>query len=243
MFPVLVPSCSLSQTSHRPQLNVVSIRASCECDINVSYKTLWSSASALWSWRLRSGKVPSCLYLHGNDRQRLSQGNNDFLLSSSTCSTNSCPLMTDIHNRYRDAFKAVWQMKAQRLNKASPLVSTRSMHFLTKLKPASLRNAATWHENKVDTSVAVWLNRVSCRNNHLSPMHCALTNGMQPRRCEARLCQLSGCMSSNRVNEERYSSCRWQIMSLMCWCGLYLCFTSMKRHLLSSFLLNMAGRL
>lgn len=59
-----------------------------------------------------------------------------------------------IHNHKRAALRSFDKWKLRDLN-ASPLVSTRSMHFLIKLKPASLRNAVTQHENRVDTSITV----------------------------------------------------------------------------------------
>lgn len=44
------------------------------------------------------------------------------------------------------------------------------MHFLIKLKPASLRNAVIQYENRVDMSITEKVNHASCRNNKWSLM-------------------------------------------------------------------------
>lgn len=124
-----------------------------------TYKRQWSSASVLWSWPLRFCTVPLCLCLRGNGKKGnsgIETRNKDFFVKLRISYVTARQWMKHIviHNHKRAALRSFDKWKLRDLN-ASPLVSTRSMHFLIKLKPASLRNAVTQHENRVDTSITV----------------------------------------------------------------------------------------
>lgn len=131
---------------------------------------------------------------------------------------------------------------------ASPLVSTRSMHFLTKLKPASLRNAVIQHENKFDASITGCVKQASCMSNNISPlglwviMHSPYD---ERRRCVKLLCLWMHAFDMCRLGRfiQRLGKLNLHIsMMKRDWNDIYI-LNQNETHLLSSFLCNIAGRL
>lgn len=134
--------------------------------ILVTYKRLSSSASALWNWRLQFCTVPLCLCLCGSEKSKRMNWNKDLRLCVylGLVPVQRVVKSTNEHIVYhynQVAFKSfdTWKLRDW---STSPLISTRSMHFLTKLKPASLRYAVTQNKSRNERTITAWDNRPSC---------------------------------------------------------------------------------